>query len=1406
LLSPNSSNLRAFSFSGNGFSGQGGSVRLKGNQEIPGYRILTQSSSGQGGNVEIEGVGDVVVDNLQVLTSQTVELPNPRGGSPIIIEVDQIGRSGNVTINSSGDLTLQNTIIQSTTQNNTPAGNVTINTAGLLTIEDDTQLTSNSESQGQAGSFSLTSDTGILIQGNDTQISATTIDQGRAGSLNLTAPTVTLNQGAILSTTTASSGNAGQIRIDTTTLNLLNGGEINSFSDGPGQGGLVTIHATEAINLGQGVQDFAPIISVQTSDSGRAGDILLNTPRFTLSETARITATATATATNPQEGGSIRLNANQMDLAGTVGIFAETEGQAPAGTLTLQPFDQSLGQGPTQPNSTLDLDLASGAEISASTSGSGNGGNLILRAPQAITISGQGRLAVEAESSGNAGNVTVTTQDFTLTDGVELSASTSSSGNAGNINLNLQTLTLQNGATISSTTTGDGNAGSIDLNAPQSAELGQNTRLLVETAAAGNPGNIIITTPSLTLGEDAQLSATVTATATNPSGGGNITLNSSNLDISGRLGIFAETASTAPAGDLVLRPNGNDANLNILFRDNGFISASTSATGAGGSISLTAPETIDISGQGNVNVTTSGSGNAGNITVTAPDITLRDGVTLSGSTSSSGQGGNLTLTANNLSLSNGASIQTNTSGSGNAGTIKLDVANNLTLDNASIEASTTSTSSGQGGNIDIDPIVTRLRNSNITVNSQGQGIGGNIFFLSGNLFLEQASSLSATTASTNGGNINLQIGDLLVLRDQSQIATTAGTARAGGDGGNITIAANFVTAFPGNNNDIIANAFTGSGGNINITTNGLFGFAIQNTNTPRSDFRNNISASSQFGSSGTINATGNIDPSQALAALPGLRDVSDQIDNICRVTNHQNTFFVAGRGGIAPDPRQFLGHQPPLPDLRLASVHSDEHNELNQHLTQGKAHYDAGQWHQAQAQWQAALTLAQAPNNINIPAQTKIHHSLAILHQTLGQTQIAATHLDQAQTLWQAQENPDLLLQAQLHNTQASLLFQQGQLDQAFGQWQATEAHYRALGDDQGIFLSQINQIQTLQALGYHHRAKVQLQGIYDQLDSLEDGMKAIALQSLGLALQSLGLALQNSGYFDTAQTLLETGLSLSQNPTHQSQLRLHLGNIDRLQQNTPQALHHYHQATAQAQTPTIQLQAQLNHLSLLVEQQDFAQAMALVPTIQTQLRELPPSHSQLYQQINFAESLLNLHNTATPESLNSALPTVEQIIQTLTTTVHQAQTLQAPQAHTYALGQLAQAHSQMHQWPQAEQLSQEALMVAQQHKLPNAAYQWSWQLAQILQQQHRTEQALDAYDQALAHVNTVRQDLLIASAEQPFLLQAQAEPLAPIGQLWQVEPGIPQPSIQQAREPITDLQLTELRDYFEPTCTDRAS
>jgi large exoprotein involved in heme utilization and adhesion len=217
----------------------------------------------------------------------------------------------------------------------------------------------------------------VLFQ-EGAQISASTSNHGTGGNLRIIAPNAITIQGqGTITTSTTGTGNAGNIILDTSTLTIARGAQLFALTEGSGNSGTIEVNASTAVNLGIGVDDFSPVLSVETSNAGQAGSIIINTPSLTLSDTARITATATSTATNTEGGGSITLNASTMDLAGVVGVFAETQGQTPAGTLTLQPYENQ---------STLNLTLAPESQVSASTSGSGKGGNLIVQAPEAITI------------------------------------------------------------------------------------------------------------------------------------------------------------------------------------------------------------------------------------------------------------------------------------------------------------------------------------------------------------------------------------------------------------------------------------------------------------------------------------------------------------------------------------------------------------------------------------------------------------------------------------------------------------------------------------------------------------------------------------------------------------------------------------------------------------------------------------------------------------------------------------------------------------------------------------------------------------------------------------------------------------------------------------------------------------
>ena len=111
-------------------------------------------------------------------------------------------------------------------------------------------------------------------------------------------------------------------------------------------------------------------------------------------------------------------------------------------------------------------------------------------------------------------------------------------------------------------------------------------------------------------------------------------------------------------------------------------------------------------------------------------------------------------------------------------------------------------------------------------------------------------------------------------------------------------------AFPNQNNDIIASAARGDGGNIDITTNSIFGIE-ERSSTPTNN-TNDIDASSEFGLDGTV-AINELDtnPVEGLEELPTeVIDVTRLIAQSLCQQGDVSEFIVTGKGGIAPSPNQ----------------------------------------------------------------------------------------------------------------------------------------------------------------------------------------------------------------------------------------------------------------------------------------------------------------------------------------------------------------------------------------------------------------------------------------------------------------------------------------------------------------------
>ncbi len=642
----------------------------------------------------------------------------------------------------------------------------------------------------------------------------------------------------------------------------------------------------ETPNIARGIENgvLASGLFARTEGAGVAGNITINTPELTVFDSGNISATATAAATSSAGGGNINVNASQINLSGSnSGLFAQTQGAASAGSLTLQPFDN--GQ-------SLTVNLVEGAQISASTTSSGRGGSLIVTAPEAVTISGQGQLSVETSGAGAAGEVNLATETLSIEKGARVSAtatatattsdpSGSISVNASQVNLSgntsglfaqtqgaapagslsLQpfngqnlTINLAEGAEISASTTSSGQGGSLIVTAPEAVTITGQGQLSVETSGAGAAGEVNLATETLSIEKGARVSATATATATTSDPSGSISVNASQVNLSGNTsGLFAQTQGAAPAGSLSLQPF-NGQNLTINLAEGAEISASTTSSGQGGSLIVTAPEAVTISGNGTLTATADAfsSGQAGDVLLNTQQLTIANGARVSASTSStnpSAIGGNLTVQAQQLNLIGQSSLSAGTTGAAAGGNLTIQpYGNGQTLSINLQEGTTVSASTsgaGQGGTL----LITAPESVNIsghgtlaaTADTSSSGGAGDVLLSTQQLTIAQGARISASTNSNNpsaiGGNLTVQAQQLNLTGKSSLDAGSTGAAAGGnltletgmltvqdgakvtvsstgtGDAGNLNAIANFLLL---DNGQLIAETASGEGGNIRL--------------------------------------------------------------------------------------------------------------------------------------------------------------------------------------------------------------------------------------------------------------------------------------------------------------------------------------------------------------------------------------------------------------------------------------------------------------------------------------------------------------------------------------------------------------------------------------------------------------
>jgi filamentous hemagglutinin family protein len=592
-------------------------------------------SAGSAGNVTVTA-GSISIDGGgfinagDIYSSRISSISNAAGDAGAV----NVTANGNLSIINDGDITADSNASAN-------AGAVTVN-AGSINIDGYSNsygftgiASSTWGATGNGGAISITS-TGNISLVNSGQIVSYSYGAGDTGSISINAASLSIDGfNAGIATDTFAGGNASSVNITTSgNISLSNSGYLRSTTRSTGNAGNVNITTSGNIAISSGGDLFS-----NSYDAGNAGNVTINAGSITIDGSGNSAFTGISSVADlGSTGAAGKLDittSGNIALSNAGNISTSTLGAGDAGTINIHAANISI-DGNNTTSSTIFTGIASSA-----FDGTGNAGNVNITTTGTLTLLGTGQIYTDTFTSGSAGSVTVNAATLLIdgaangyTSGLLAKAKSASSGQTGNINVTANAITLSNGGEISiqndatasnpalltpstitvtapritilnsmnaitAASTGNVDAGNIIINASDTLSLDPSG--ITTTANLGNGGAISITAGILAL-NNSEITTSVTGTTGN---GGNISITAKTLLLNTGF-IQANTAAANASGGTItiaaqnLLPSGNvlfiGGNTPYAFRSDVFgfnVIQAAAPTGISGTPQTTAP-TLDL--------------------------------------------------------------------------------------------------------------------------------------------------------------------------------------------------------------------------------------------------------------------------------------------------------------------------------------------------------------------------------------------------------------------------------------------------------------------------------------------------------------------------------------------------------------------------------------------------------------------------------------------------------------------------------------------------------------------------------------------------------------------------------------------------------------------------------------------
>ena len=243
----------------------------------------------------------------------------------------------------------------------------------------------------------------------------------------------------------------------------------------------------------------------------------------------------------------------------------------------------------------------------------------------------------------------------------------------------------------------------------------------------------------------------------------------------------------------------------LEITDGGYISSKTKGAGKGGDITISASDSIRLSGTKGgfvsaIDISNEGKGNAGSLFISSPEIAITDQATIRGMSSGTGTGADISLQTARLHISTGGDINCSTTSNGNGGNLTIAATESVSI------------SGKQGGYV-----------SGIYANTFRDGDAGALTISTPSLSISEGAVINALVfGDGNGANITVNAGTV-TIKSEGIITTST---RGSGSAGNIRVCAAGSVHIEGDGHKSQSGIFSstegdGKGGDITISAGAL---------------------------------------------------------------------------------------------------------------------------------------------------------------------------------------------------------------------------------------------------------------------------------------------------------------------------------------------------------------------------------------------------------------------------------------------------------------------------------------------------------------------------------------------------------------------------------------------------------